>query len=141
MDGSYKCCLHRIKMSVLASFWITFFFLFTMLDDSSENMCGVLSDHRCKCQDFNVECTDRGYTRIPQIETVYKARIQRLALQGNMIRSIYPSDVVGFTKLKILDVRRQRHGYCVTSWIPYIPSFEIWGACETVKVGYSIINM
>ena len=112
-----------------------------MIVDTSGNICGVLSDRGCKCHDFKVECTDRGYTRIPQIETAYKPQIHRLALQGNMIRSIHPSDVIGFTNLEILDVRRQRHGQCVTSWIPYTPPFEIWGVCETVKVGYSIINM
>ena len=61
------------KMDLLTSFRIAVFILIVMVDDSSCNICGVLGDRRCRCQDFNVECTGCGYTRIHELETAYKA--------------------------------------------------------------------
>lgn len=73
-----------------------------------------------------------GFGKVPEVDNAVKRHVKTLIFRGNWIRAVHPSDIEGFQKLVLLDLRAQKHGFCVKNMLEYMEPFVILGLCNKV---------
>ena len=102
---------------------------------NAEAKCGGI--RKCSCvtariKTMVVTCVNHNFVKIPQFADVIKKNVEQLILRGNYIQMLDNDSIQGYNHVHLIDVRFQKHGMCVPSFITN-QDITVLGACDVSK--------